>query len=519
MNILIPWLKINPRGHLFDDVPAGSQVSTSFDIWNWWTGTLEYSIFEDCDWLSVDTVSGNCTTEHDTINVYVDTLGLTPGFYSYDVQISSNAINGGDHYSVTVQVIDAGLSVDPLGFDFGNKAPGETDSASFEIWTSGDETLEYSLSEGCSWVEVTPLSGNSSGEHDAITVDINTTGLSFGVHTCEIQISSNLGSNVFTVVVDVVDTSVSPVLSVNPGGFDFGIMSMGQIDSTSFDVYNGGTGVLDYSVSGSCSWLSIDTVSGTSSGEHDAVTVNVDTNGLSDGDYSYDIEISSNGGASVFTVSFTVASEPVLSVNPGGFDFGELAVNSSDSTSFTIQNTGLDLLEYSLSESCGWLSLDTLSGSSSGESDTIVVFVDTTGLSPGVYTCDVDISSNGGAGVFTVSLEVFENVVVKSISITSPEPGFVYLFGSRFMKLKMLDFALVIGEVQIDYEAVGFVPSRVEFLVGDAIENSTVSDSARFVMSSRGFGRSVFRVVAYDSSDSVVCSDELEVFNINLRGR
>jgi len=108
---------------------------------------------------------------------------------------------------------------------------------------------------------------------------------------------------------------------------------------------------------------------------------------------------------------------------------------------------------------------------------------------------------------------------VKSISITSPEPGFVYLFGSRFMKLKMLDFALVIGEVQIDYEAVGFVPSRVELLVGGSVENDSVSASSRFVMSSRGFGRSVFKVVAYDSSDSVVCSDELEVFNINLRGR
>ena len=68
------------------------------------------------------------------------------------------------------------------------------------------------------------MSGNSSGEHDTITVDINTSDLSFGTHTCEIQISSNLGDSVFTVDVNVVDTSVTPVLSLSSDDFAFGIM-------------------------------------------------------------------------------------------------------------------------------------------------------------------------------------------------------------------------------------------------------------------------------------------------------
>ncbi len=531
MNVLIPWLRINPRGHLFDDVPAGSQVSTSFDIWNWWTGTLEYSIFEDCDWLSLDTTNGTSTGEHDTVTVNVDTTGLSPGFYSYDIQISSNAINGDDHYSVTVQVVDSGLSVEPLSFDFGNKPVGVTDSASFEIWTDGDETLEYTFSESCNWVEISPLSGNSTGEHDTITVDINTSDLIFGAHNCEIQINSNLGNNVFTVTVNVVDTSNNPILSVSSDGFDFGVLDFNQTMHSIFEISNSGTGTLEYSVSENCDWLSVDTVSGNCTTESDSILVSVNNTGLSSGIYSYDILIDSNGGSDVFSVDMNVSNlshhqsgnedgyDPVLSVTPGGFDFGEIVVNSTDSTSFTIQNTGLDLLEYSLSESCSWLSLNTLSGNSTGESDTIVVSVDTTGLSPGVYSYDIQINSNGGNSVFSVSLEVFENIVEKSISIVSPEPGFVYLFGSRFMKLKMLDFALVMGEVQVDYEAVGFEPSRVELLVGDSVENDSVSDSARFVSNSKGFGRSVFKVVAYDEGDSVVCSDEIEIFNINLRGR
>jgi len=522
LNIVIPWLKINPQGYLFDDVPTGSQVSTSFNIWNWWTGTLEYNIVENCDWLSVDTTSGSCTTEHDTINIYIDTTGLSPGFHTYDIQINSNAVNGGKDFTVTVQVVENGLSIDPLGFDFGDKAEGITDSASFEIWTDGEETLEYSISESCSWVKVTPMSGNSAGEHDTITVDINTSDLSFGTHTCEITIDSNLGSNVFTVVVDVVDTSVSPVLSVNPGSFDFGTFQADHTDSTSFEICNSGTGVLDYSISESCEWLSVDTLSGNSSGEHDTINVDVDTTDLLPGTYNYDLQINSNAGSDVFSVQLMVdaqSTSPVLYIDPLFYDFGQINVNTTDTTSFVIQNAGEGILEYSFTESCSWLSLDTMVGNSMGESDTIVVSVDTTGLSPGVYTCDVDISSNGGNSVFTVSLEVFENIVVKSISITNPEPGFVYLFGSKFMKLKMLDSAVVFGKVELEYETSGFVPSRVELLIDGGVENTSNSGSARFITSYKGFGKSTFGVVAYDGVDTVVCSDEIEIFNINLRGR
>lgn len=523
LNILIPWLRVNPNGHLFDDVPAGSQVSTSFDIWNWWTGTLEYSIFEDCDWLGVDTISGNCTTEHDTITVNVDTTGLTPGFYSYDIQINSNAANSGKDFSVTVQVIETGLSFNPSGFDFGDKLLGDTDSTSFEIWYSDneDETLEYSLSESCSWVEVSPISGNSTGEHDTITVDINTSSLSSGVHACDITINSNLGNNVFTVSVNVIDTSSDPILSVNPDNFDIGTLESNQTSSTTFDISNIGAGNLEYIISESCSWLEIGTIVGNCTDESDTITVNVNTTGLTPGFYTYDIQINSNGGDHVFSIQMTVTSGetdlPVLSINPASFNFGKTSVNTTASTSFIIKNAGGKTLEYSLSENCDWLEIDTLSGSSTGESDSITISVNTTGLAPEIYTYDIQIDSNGGNAIFSISIDIVETE--KTIVITSPENGFVYLFGGKFMKLKMFNFALVIGGVEIEYETNGFEPSHVRLLTDDDVLNSSVSDNSRFVSNSKSFGKSVFKVVAYDESDNVVCSDEIEVFNVNLRGQ
>jgi parallel beta-helix repeat protein len=100
------------------------------------------------------------------------------------------------------------LSFSPSSHDFGDKCEGETDRTTFELWNSGTGTLTYSLSETCDWVEVNPTSGSSAGEHDTITIDINTTGLSECSYTCDISINSNGGSGTFTVRVNIVPPGV-----------------------------------------------------------------------------------------------------------------------------------------------------------------------------------------------------------------------------------------------------------------------------------------------------------------------
>ncbi len=97
------------------------------------------------------------------------------------------------------------LSYNPSSYNFGSVTAGATGSTSFEIWNSGTGTLTYSLSESTSWVTVTPTSGDSTGEHDTITVNIDTTGLSPGSYNCPVSISSNGGSGTFTVYVTVIE--------------------------------------------------------------------------------------------------------------------------------------------------------------------------------------------------------------------------------------------------------------------------------------------------------------------------
>jgi len=220
-------------------------------------------------------------------------------------------------------------------FDFGDVEQDSIVNCSFEIYNIGTDTLEYSLSESCSWLSINPVSGTSTGEHDTINVTVDTTGLSLGDYSYNIDISSNDVSKTFNINLNVVEI-LSPRLAIDPSGFDFGWILDDQIDSTSFNVWNSGIGVLDYSLSESCSWLSVNPTEGTSSGEIGTIEVNIDTTGLADGVYSYDIDIVSDNGTDVFAVSLTVVSGPILSVSPESYDLGILDAGVSVNTSFVM---------------------------------------------------------------------------------------------------------------------------------------------------------------------------------------
>jgi hypothetical protein len=158
-------------------------------------------------WLSVsptnlgDIASGSSKT----FTVTAAPPDGTSGDFTYTVRVSNTCGTPSSRdVTGTITVYCPELSYSPASHDFGDKYEGETDSTTFEVWNSGTGTLTYSVSETCDWVEVNPTSGSSTGEHDTITIDIDTTGLSEGLHTCDITINSNDGSGTFTVRVNIV---------------------------------------------------------------------------------------------------------------------------------------------------------------------------------------------------------------------------------------------------------------------------------------------------------------------------
>jgi hypothetical protein len=97
---------------------------------------------------------------------------------------------------------------------------GVTEETSFDIWNSGTGTVSYQLSWDEPWVSVSPTSGSSSGEHDPITVTIDTTGLPLGSsQECYIDITSNGGNKVFALWVIIGTTPKVEIENITGGLF------------------------------------------------------------------------------------------------------------------------------------------------------------------------------------------------------------------------------------------------------------------------------------------------------------
>ena len=149
--------------------------------------------------MFVSPMSGSSTGEHDIITVNIDTSGLKPGSYQCDITI--NCDDGGGIFRVYLEVTSPTpvISFFPQYHKFWNALEGLTYFTSFEIWNSGGSNLYYSFIESCNWVDVYPLSGYSSGEHDVIMVSVDTTGLTSGFYSCNISIVTDYGNRIFEV--------------------------------------------------------------------------------------------------------------------------------------------------------------------------------------------------------------------------------------------------------------------------------------------------------------------------------
>ncbi len=103
--------------------------------------------------------------------------------------------------------------------------------------------------------------------------------------------------------------------------------------------------------------------------------------------------------------------DPILDygAGPSALDFGE----SEDSMEIIVRNAGGGTLNYSLSESCCWITgISPSSGSSTGEWNSHRVYVDRSCLPPGeTDSYDIPISSNGGSGSVTAIIARREHLV------------------------------------------------------------------------------------------------------------
>lgn len=109
-----------------------------------------------------------------------------------------------------------------LNVEEGDNLPADT----FTVRNTGGETLNYTITDDVSWLDVSPTSGSSNGEPDTITITYNTASLSIDMYTGTITVADPGALNLQQTIAVTLDV-VQPVI---PGDFNFD----GDVDQTDF---------------------------------------------------------------------------------------------------------------------------------------------------------------------------------------------------------------------------------------------------------------------------------------------
>jgi len=131
-------------------------------------GTLNYSISDNADWLTITPASGSSSGHIVEHTISVDKSTLTPRNSQYKAVITitcPNAYNNPQKVNVGLKITKEPppkLSVSPIELTFSAKE-GTTNlsTKTITIKNEGQGTLNYTISDDAAWLEVKPKRGTS----------------------------------------------------------------------------------------------------------------------------------------------------------------------------------------------------------------------------------------------------------------------------------------------------------------------------------------------------------------------
>jgi subtilisin family serine protease len=223
-----------------------------------------------------------------------------------DIETGYGRINAFAALNFAANAVPPQVALSASGLSF-TLDPDQTDNDLFTITNNeGSNALSLfwniSYNPSCTWLSVNKTSGKlAGGANDQITVSINTTGLINGNYQCVLNINSNDPNNpIMQVTVDlIVNYLPPPEFLVSPAAItktvNIGETVTDQL--TIVNTANPGHLNLHWSavIQGGVPGISISTASGTASpGASNSIQVTINAAGVSAGDYSGTINITTN---------------------------------------------------------------------------------------------------------------------------------------------------------------------------------------------------------------------------------
>ncbi len=313
--------------------------------------------------------------------------------------------------NIKVQEEPANIELTPSQIPFNGTIGGSNPAPqTLTIKNTGGADLNWTASKNASWLTLSKTSGSlTGGNSDSITVSINTSGQQSGQCSDTITISDPNASN-GSQTVQVTLGLIAPAIGLGSQSIPFsGTVGVPNPAPQTLSVSNTGPAgtTLNWTAQASTStggpWLSINPVSGSSTGSGDpkTITVSVNISGLSAGTYNGTITISdpnASNNPQTVTVTLTLTA-PKIELTPSQIPFNAIFGGSNPNPqTLTIKNTGDAPLNWTASKNASWLTLSKPSGSlTAGNSDSVSISVDISGQQIGQYSDTITISDSNAS--------------------------------------------------------------------------------------------------------------------------
>ncbi len=307
------------------------------------------------------------------------------------------------------------LSVFPLNLQFtGDRDGANPASQTITIRNLGGGTLNWTASVDANWLSIDTNSGTCTNYYDADTVAVNVdiNEMAEGTYYAHIAVSDPCAlGNPQTVAVEL--RVIGPIIKLSKSTFYFTALEDGNNPANQIlGISNIGSNVLNWQISETCDWLSVEPNCGSSTSEVNDVNIVVDISGLAAGSYNCQLTVYSDDAENspqIVTVNLRVYG-PIIELSENAFYF--TAIEDGDNPAnqvLGIQNIGGGILNWQLSNPCYWLSVDPNCGSSTSEVNEVNIIVDASGLTGGIYICQLTVFSDyaeNSPQIFTVELSV-----------------------------------------------------------------------------------------------------------------
>lgn len=363
-------------------------------------------------WLTVSPSSG--FSGFRSVTLRASPFGLCPGTYFGTVNFRTSTCCASDSVQVTFTVIGSRICPSPTALAFSSPDGSNPAPQSLNITNCVGGSTNWTASDNAPWLSVSPTSGTTPS---TLTVSVNTAGLSPGSYTGQIAITPAGGCSR---IVPVTLSVSRPTIGNNPASLSFSATRTGpNPPNQSLNIFNFGSGVLNWTASDNAPWLNISPASGTTTagGTPSTLTVSVNKTGLAVGNYSATITITSptaSNSPKTIPVSLSVTNSATISVSPTSLFFLKniaRPLNPAPKT-FTISVTA-GSVNWTASGGASWLSFSPTSGTASvNVPSTVTVSVNPAGLDIGTYTANITINAPGaGSQTVQVTLNVVEIII------------------------------------------------------------------------------------------------------------